>query len=171
VHPGCTRQSLEHFRFFFSQDTTVLGEVKKMPRTQEHLAVIYEGDFCRPRKRRSEECLADLGHSTELSNAWASPVSSTRSTVRIPDRSAGRFPRRFLLSHAPSKARELAKVVRREQQGFDCAPWVHKAKELPREEFKREVERHLTNGEGNRALGDALFQGVQEPATGDRAGA
>jgi hypothetical protein len=30
---------------------------------------------------------------------------------------------------------------------FDCAPWVHKAHQLPREEFKREVERHLTGGE------------------------
>ena len=43
-----------------------------------------------------------------------------------------------------TKARELTKVVRREQQGFDCAPWVHKARELPKEEFKREVDRHLT---------------------------
>jgi hypothetical protein len=46
-----------------------------------------------------------------------------------------------------TKARELAKVARRERQGFDCAPWVHKAQELPREEFKREVERHLTGKE------------------------
>jgi hypothetical protein len=46
-----------------------------------------------------------------------------------------------------TKARELAKVARREQQGFDCAPWVHKARELPREEFKQEVERYLTGKE------------------------
>src|SRR6202142_3102572 len=46
-----------------------------------------------------------------------------------------------------TKARELAKVARRERQDFDCAPWVHKAQELPREEFKREVERHLTGKE------------------------
>jgi hypothetical protein len=46
-----------------------------------------------------------------------------------------------------TKVRELAKVARREQQGFDCAPWVHKALELPREEFKREVERYLTGKE------------------------
>ena len=30
---------------------------------------------------------------------------------------------------------------------FDCATWLHKAKELPKEEFKREVERHLTGRE------------------------
>jgi hypothetical protein len=43
-----------------------------------------------------------------------------------------------------TKARELAKVARRDRQGFDCAPWVHKASTMPREEFKREVDRYLT---------------------------
>ena len=36
-----------------------------------------------------------------------------------------------------SKAIELAKVARRDQQSFDCATWLHKAKALPKEEFKR----------------------------------
>jgi hypothetical protein len=43
-----------------------------------------------------------------------------------------------------TKARELAKVARRDRQGFECAPWVHKANTMPREEFKREVDRYLT---------------------------
>jgi len=43
-----------------------------------------------------------------------------------------------------TKAAELAKVARREGQKFDCATWLHKAKGLPKEDFKREVERHLT---------------------------
>ena len=46
-----------------------------------------------------------------------------------------------------TKATELAKVARREGQQFDCATWVHKAHEMPSEEFKREVERHLTGKE------------------------
>jgi hypothetical protein len=46
-----------------------------------------------------------------------------------------------------SKAADLAKVARRDRQSFDCATWVHKAKQMPREEFKREVERHLTGKE------------------------
>jgi hypothetical protein len=46
-----------------------------------------------------------------------------------------------------TKARELVKVARREGQRFDCAPWVHKAGVMPREEFQREVERHLTGQE------------------------
>ena len=46
-----------------------------------------------------------------------------------------------------TKARELVRVVRREGQDFDCAPWVHKASSMPREEFKQEVERHLTGKE------------------------
>ena len=46
-----------------------------------------------------------------------------------------------------TKAAELAKVARRDGQKFDCATWLHKAQELPKEEFKREVERHLTGKE------------------------
>jgi len=37
-----------------------------------------------------------------------------------------------------SKATELAKVARRDGQRFDSATWLHKARELPKEEFKRE---------------------------------
>ena len=55
-----------------------------------------------------------------------------------------RIPKAELRSMGWTKAKELAKVARRERQGFDCAPWVHKARELPTEEFKRQVERHLT---------------------------
>jgi hypothetical protein len=46
-----------------------------------------------------------------------------------------------------TKAREMVKVARAEGQNFECAPWVHKARAMPREEFKREVERHLTGKE------------------------
>ena len=43
-----------------------------------------------------------------------------------------------------TKARELAKLARRDGQHFDCAPWVHKAREMRREDFRREVEKELT---------------------------
>jgi hypothetical protein len=46
-----------------------------------------------------------------------------------------------------TKARELAKVARRDRQGFESAPWVQKASTMPREEFKREVDRYLTGKE------------------------
>jgi hypothetical protein len=46
-----------------------------------------------------------------------------------------------------TKGRELAKLARAEGQQFDCAPWVHKARTMPREEFKREVEKELTGRE------------------------
>ena len=46
-----------------------------------------------------------------------------------------------------TKAAELAKVARRDGKRFDCATWMHKARELPKDEFKREVERHLTGQE------------------------
>ncbi len=43
-----------------------------------------------------------------------------------------------------SKAAEMVKVARRDGERFDCATWLHRAKELSKEAFKREVEQHLT---------------------------
>jgi hypothetical protein len=46
-----------------------------------------------------------------------------------------------------SKAMELAKVAKRDGQNFDCATWLHKARELPKDQFKQEVSKHLTGKE------------------------
>jgi len=46
-----------------------------------------------------------------------------------------------------TKGLELAKVARAAGQQFDCATWLHKAREMPKEEFKREVEKELTGRE------------------------
>jgi hypothetical protein len=46
-----------------------------------------------------------------------------------------------------TKGMELAKVARAEGQRFDCATWLHKARLMPKEEFKREVEKELTGRE------------------------
>ena len=46
-----------------------------------------------------------------------------------------------------SKARELAKVARKDGQHFDCAHWLHKAREMPFEQFRRDVEKELTGKE------------------------
>ncbi len=46
-----------------------------------------------------------------------------------------------------AKATDLAKIARREGSRFDRATWLHKAKQMPKEQFKREVERHLTGKE------------------------
>jgi hypothetical protein len=43
-----------------------------------------------------------------------------------------------------TKGRELAKLARQQGQQFKSAPWVHKARQLPREEFRREIEKALT---------------------------
>jgi len=46
-----------------------------------------------------------------------------------------------------TKGLELAKVARRDRQHFDCATWLHKAQEMPKDQFKQEVERELTGKE------------------------
>jgi len=46
-----------------------------------------------------------------------------------------------------TKGMELAKLARRDRQHFDCAIWLHKARALPTEEFKRAVEKELTGKE------------------------
>ena len=43
-----------------------------------------------------------------------------------------------------TKAVELVKLARRDQQHFESATWMHKARTLPKEDFKAEVERELT---------------------------
>jgi hypothetical protein len=58
-----------------------------------------------------------------------------------------RVPKLQLREMGWTKARELVKVARRDGPEFASCTWVHKAKELPREEFRREVERHLTGKE------------------------
>jgi hypothetical protein len=46
-----------------------------------------------------------------------------------------------------SKARDLAKVARRDGEGFESAIWLHKARSMQGDRFKREVDRHLTGQE------------------------
>jgi hypothetical protein len=43
-----------------------------------------------------------------------------------------------------TKGLELAKIARRDGQKFNCATWLHKAREMPKDDFRREVERKLT---------------------------
>src|SRR5262249_25039104 len=43
-----------------------------------------------------------------------------------------------------TKGVELTKLARKDGQKFDCATWVHKARSMPKNEFKREVEKELT---------------------------
>ena len=54
-----------------------------------------------------------------------------------------KVPKRQLREVGWSKAIELVKVARRDGDEFDCETWLHKAKDLPKEEFKHQVENHL----------------------------
>src|SRR5437660_8661403 len=55
--------------------------------------------------------------------------------------------RRELKEVGWTKGLELAKLAKRDQQHFDCATWLHKAREMPKEDFKQEVEKELTGQE------------------------
>jgi hypothetical protein len=55
--------------------------------------------------------------------------------------------RRELKQIGWTKAAELVKVARSDPKRFDCAAWMHKARSLPRDQFKAEVERELTGRE------------------------
>jgi hypothetical protein len=46
-----------------------------------------------------------------------------------------------------TKGLELTKLARRDRQEFDCATWMHKARSMPKEDFKREVQTELTGQE------------------------
>jgi hypothetical protein len=58
-----------------------------------------------------------------------------------------RIPKHDLQQVGWSKATELVKVVRRDADQFDCATWLHKAKEMRKQSFKLAVERHLMGKE------------------------
>jgi hypothetical protein len=62
-----------------------------------------------------------------------------------------------------------SKLARRDRQHFDSATWLHKARVAPKEEFKQEVERELTEWQ-NGTVGDYLLQTVPEPGASHRAG-
>src|SRR2546426_102774 len=55
--------------------------------------------------------------------------------------------RRELKEVGWTKGVELAKLARRDGQHFDCATWLHKARHMPKEDFKQEVEKELTGQE------------------------
>ena len=53
----------------------------------------------------------------------------------------------FLSLAVRRKSTEMVKVARRDGEQFDCATWLHKVKDMPKEGFKCEVEQHLTGKE------------------------
>src|ERR1017187_9895753 len=55
--------------------------------------------------------------------------------------------RRELKDVGWTKAAELTKVARADGQDFDCATWLHKARAMPKEDFRRAVEKELTGKE------------------------
>src|ERR1700758_2724831 len=46
-----------------------------------------------------------------------------------------------------AKGLELAKLARRDGQDLDCATWLHKARSMTKQDFRRAVEKELTGKE------------------------
>ena len=57
---------------------------------------------------------------------------SVRSCIRC-------LPSHLVFPMENSKGLELAKLARTYRQQVDCATWLHKARDLPKEQFKQEV--------------------------------
>ena len=55
--------------------------------------------------------------------------------------------RRELKAIGWTKGLELAKLARRDGQRFESAIWLHRAREMPTEDYKREVEKELSGKE------------------------
>src|SRR5512133_762680 len=53
-----------------------------------------------------------------------------------------------------TKALELVRIARSEGKRFNCSAWLDKARSLPKERFKEEVERHLT---GRSERGELIY--------------
>lgn len=68
--------------------------------------------------------------------------------------------RRQLKQVGWTKAAELTKIARSEGKNFKSASWMHKARTLPRDQFKREVDHHLTgkNSEPTEIIYFKLYQ-------------
>ena len=68
-----------------------------------------------------------------------------------------------------TKGLELAKLARQQGQRFESATWLHKAR-ADAEGGVPAGSGEGADGQGQRALGADLFQGLQEPDPGHRAG-
>src|SRR5213593_1293779 len=80
-------------------------------------------------------------------------------TRRFPESRRKAYYLRSIHEHLPPQARkelkevgwtkglELAKLARAEGERFDCATWLHKARSMPKDQFKSEVDRELTGRE------------------------
>jgi hypothetical protein len=61
---------------------------------------------------------------------------------------------------------DMLQCETRNGQDFDCATWLHKARELPKEQFQREIEKELTRHDSEPQRTD-LLQSLQKPDSGN----
>jgi len=105
----------------------------------QHLCEIRAGQYWRAEKLRSFDDF--------LSKRFPDSRRKAYYLMSIHEQLEPKINRAALHKMGWSKAAELVKVVRADPERFDSATWLHKAELLPKEEFKTEVEKHLTGKE------------------------
>jgi hypothetical protein len=105
----------------------------------EHLCEIRAGQYWRAEQLKSFEEF--------LSKRFPDSRRKAYYLMSIHENLEPKISRTALRQLGWSKAAELVKVARSDRDEFDCATWLHKAERLPKEEFKTEVEKHLTGND------------------------
>ena len=75
------------------------------------------------------------------------PIGAACIILRLPDLDHSKLAVLNSLT-SPNSRRVYKHSIEKEGEDFDCATWLHKARGLPKEEFRREVEKELT-GKGS----------------------
>jgi hypothetical protein len=104
----------------------------------EHLCEIRAGQYWRAEQLRSFDDF--------LAKRFPDSRRKAYYLMSIHEQLEPKIKRAALRQMGWSKAAELVRVARSSDE-FDCATWLHKAEQLPKEEFKAEVEKHLTGNE------------------------
>jgi len=125
---------LRRFRFAFLGPASVTGP-QLLPRDQASLCEVRAGQYWRLENLKSfDEFLAKRFPDSRRKAYYLMSIHE-----HLPPQI-----RRELKEVGWTKAAELTKVARSDGKDFDCAAWMHKARSLPRDQFKREVDQHLT---------------------------
>jgi hypothetical protein len=124
-----------------------IGDILSWERTKElkkDVRFVELGEYLCEVRARQYWRLDNLNSFDEISRETLRRFAKAYYLIAIHEKLT-RIPKHELQQVGWSKATEL--LAHKDGETFDCATWLHKAKELPKEGFKCAVERHLTGKE------------------------